>query len=104
MASQRGDDNHVPATGGRYVSADHRLGGVIATLEDEIGLERRDQFQRCVFAETRHAVDKRQLRQHGGALILVLYRACFTFQASHRSSLLSPTTSLSQDEAAVFNR
>ena len=56
MASQRGDDNDVPAAGGRYVSTDHRLGGVIPALENEVGLKNRDQFQWCVLTKNRHAV------------------------------------------------
>ena len=44
MASQGGDDDNFPAPGGRYFTANNGLSGVIAALEDEIGLEGFDQF------------------------------------------------------------
>ena len=96
--SQRGDDNHVLATGGRYLGADHRLGGVIATLENDVGLERRDQFHGV--SSPKHATPStKELRQHGGALISFCIGRVLPFRRRTESSPLSPTTSLSQDEA-----
>ena len=72
MAGQGGDDDDVPATGGRDFGPHNCVRRVIAPLEDEIRLEGFDQFKRRVLLEDSHAVDKGELGQHGGAPVFVL--------------------------------
>ena len=57
MALDQGDE-HQPAAGGLDLrAADDLIGPIVASLDQHIGTDRLDQFQRRVFVEDGHGVD-----------------------------------------------
>ena len=74
MIAEGGDDDHLAAPRRRDIAADNILGPVVPALEDDIRLQRGNEFQRRVLHKHRHAIDQRQAGHDGGPLTIALHR------------------------------
>ena len=64
---QRYDDD-FPAPRADFPRANDRLDRVVAAFHDDIGMEMKDQLERCVLLEANHCVDHRERSKHVTAL------------------------------------
>lgn len=78
-----GHDHHAPTACAHDVRADHCIRGVVATLDDDIGLQSSHDFERCVLAKHDNSVDAFQAGENKRPFRLRSHRALRTLESAH---------------------
>ena len=81
--STRGMSTSRPPAASTSAAADDFVGAVIASLDQDVGANRRDQLEGRVFVEDRDGVDDLEGAQDLGAGLGRVDRAAWPFQAAH---------------------
>jgi hypothetical protein len=70
MAGRDRNDHHTPAARTHYLRANDGLGRVVSAFDDDVGLEREDQFEWRVLVEERDGVHRLERREDVCSLTL----------------------------------
>ena len=84
MTSGEWNDDDAASPSLHFFCADDGCLGVVATLDDDIGLESFDELERCVFRKNNNEVDAFERGKNVRALGRGADRARWSFKPSHR--------------------
>lgn len=84
MARGEWNDNYLPSPAFHFGGADNGVLGVIAALDDDIGLEMSDEIERRVLGENYDEVDALQRGENVGALGIRAHRTRRSLETTHR--------------------